>query len=126
MASNNRMERINSEIKKEVSLIINNEISDPRVTGFVSVLNVQTTQDLKFCKIYISIYDDNREEAFEALKAASSFIRRRLSQSVKLREIPKLIFELDDGIEYSDKINKIIKSLDLKPLEDEEWSLSKK
>lgn len=120
MASNNRMERINSEIKKEVSLIINNEISDPRVTGFVSVLNVQTTQDLKFCKIYISIYDDNREEAFEALKAASSFIRRRLSQSVKLREIPKLIFELDDGIEYSDKINKIIKSLDLKPLEDEE------
>ena len=119
MASNNRMERIYSEIQKEVSLIINNEINDPRVSGFVSVLKVQTTQDLKFAKIYISIYSENKQEAFEALRSASNFIRKRLAQNINLREIPKLIFELDDGIEYSDKINKIIKSLDIKPLEDE-------
>lgn len=120
MASNNRMERINSEIQKEVSLIINNEINDPRVGGFVSVLKVQTTQDLKFAKVYISVFGDNKQEAFEALNKASNFIRKRLAQNINLREIPKLIFELDDGIEYSDKINKIIKSLDIKPLEDEE------
>ena len=120
MASNNRMERINSEIKKEVSLIINNEISDPRVGGFVSVLKLSTTQDLKFCKIYVSIFGDEKQKAFEALNSASSFIRRKLAAAVKLREIPKLIFELDDGIEYSDKINQIIKTLDIKPLEDEE------
>lgn len=121
MASNNRMERINSEIQKVVSLIINNEINDPRVGGFVSVLKVQTTQDLKFAKVYISVFGDNKQEAFEALNKASNFIRKRLAQNINLREIPKLIFELDDGIEYSDKINKIIKSLDIKPLEDEEW-----
>jgi len=121
MASNNRMERINSEIQKEISIIINNEISDPRVSGFISVLKVSTTPDLKFCKVYISVYNENKQEAFEAIKSAANFIRRKLAVAVKLREVPKLIFELDDGIEYSDKINKIINSLDIKPLEDEEW-----
>ena len=120
MASNNRMERINSEIQKEISIIINNEISDPRVSGFISVLKVSTTPDLKFCKVYLSIYNDNKQEAFAAIKSAANFIRKKLAVSVKLREIPKLIFELD-GIEYSDKINKIINTLDIKPLEDEEW-----
>jgi len=120
MASNNRMERINSEIQKEISIIINNEISDPRVSGFISVLKVSTTPDLKFCKVYISVYNENKQEAFEAIKSAANFIRRKLAVAVKLREVPKLIFELDDGIEYSDKINKIINSLDIKPLEDEE------
>ncbi len=120
MASNNRMERINSEIQKEISIIINNEISDPRVSGFISVLKVSTTPDLKFCKVYLSIYNDNKQEAFDAIKSAGNFIRKKLAASVKLREIPKLIFELDDGIEYSNKINKIISTLDIKPLEDEE------
>ncbi len=120
MASNNRMERINSEIKKEISLIINNEISDPRVSGFVSVLKVQTTQDLKFTKVYISVYNDNKKAAFDALNKASNYIRKQLARNINLREIPKIIFELDDGIEYSDKINKIIKTLDIKPLEEDE------
>ena len=53
--------------------------------------------------VNIQYHEEYSREIFEALKAASSFIRRRLSQSVKLREIPKLIFELDDGIEYSDR-----------------------
>ncbi len=120
MASNNRMERINSEIQKEISLIINNEINDPRVTGFISVLKVSTTPDLKFCKVYLSIFADDKQSVFDAITSAGSFIRKKLSVAVKLREIPKLIFELDDGIEYSNKINKIINSLDIKPLEDEE------
>ena len=110
MASNNRMERINSEIQKEISLIINNEINDPRVTGFISVL-----------KVSLSIFADDKQSVFDAITSAGSFIRKKLSVAVKLREIPKLIFELDDGIEYSNKINKIINSLDIKPLEDEEW-----
>ena len=116
-----RLERINSQIQKELSLIINNKVNDTRITGFVSVLRVDTTQDLKFCKVYVSIYDKEKEKAFEAINSASGFIRKCLASSIKLREIPKLIFVLDDGIEYSDKINKIINSLDIQPVEDEEW-----
>ncbi len=118
--SANRLERINSQIQKELSLIINNKVNDARITGFVSVLRVDTTQDLKFCKAYLSIYDNDKQKAFEAIRSAGGYIRKCLASSVKLREIPKLIFVLDEGIEYSDKINKIINSLDIKPVEDEE------
>lgn len=112
--SSNRMERINSQIQKEISLIINNKVNDARISGFVSVLRADTTQDLKFCKVYISIYDKDKNKVFEAINSANGFIRKCLASSIKLREIPKLIFVLDDGIEYSDKINKIIKDLGIK------------
>ena len=118
--SANRMERINSQIQKELSLIINNKVNDTRISGFVSVLRVDTTPDLKYCKVYVSIFDKDKQAAFDAINSASGFIRKNLASSVKLREIPRLTFVLDDGIEYSDKINKIIRDLDIKQEETDE------
>ncbi len=118
--SANRMERINSQIQKELSLIINNKVNDTRISGFVSVLRVDTTPDLKYCKVYVSIFDKDKQAAFDAINSASGFIRKNLASSVKLREVPRLTFVLDDGIEYSDKINKIIRDLDIKQEEIDE------
>jgi len=110
MKTNNRMIRINDEIKKEVSEIIRSELKDPRIGLVTSVLKVETTNDLKYCKIYVSILgdDEKKNEAIEVLKNASGFIRKQIALRINLRNTPELKFILDNSLEYGFKISKII------------------
>ncbi len=105
-----RIYRISEEIKREVSNIIQNELKDPRIPEFVSVLSVDTTRDLRYAKVYVSVYGDEeeKEKAMEGLKNAAGFIRREIGQRIKLRYTPELLFELDNSIEYGIYINKLI------------------
>ena len=110
MKNNNRMTRINDEILKELSQILRSEIKDPRVEVMTSVLRVDTTPDLKYCKAYISVLgnDDEKASVMKGLKNATGFIRRLLAQRVNLRNTPELIFKLDDSLEYSIRMSKLI------------------
>ncbi|HIT72919.1 ribosome-binding factor A [Tyzzerella sp. An114] len=110
MKNNNRMTRINDEILKELSQILRSEIKDPRVGVMTSVLRVDTTPDLKYCKAYISVLgnDDEKASVMKGLKNATGFIRRLLAQRVNLRNTPELIFKLDDSVEYSIRMSKLI------------------
>lgn len=110
MKNNNRMTRINDEILKELSQILRSEIKDPRVEVMTSVLRVDTTPDLKYCKAYISVLgnDDEKASVMKGLKNATGFIRRLLAQRVNLRNTPELIFKLDDSVEYSIRMSKLI------------------
>ena len=112
-----RVERINSEIRKEVSDIITNKINDPRVKGLVSLTKVDTSNDISHSKIYLSIFSGNKvqdEITFNAICSMASFIRKELAGRVDLRIIPELHFKLDNGFEESEKMNKIIDSLNIK------------
>ena len=110
MKNNNRMTRINDEILKELSQILRSEIKDPRVGVMTSVLRVDKTPDLKYCKAYISVLgnDDEKASVMKGLKNATGFIRRLLAQRVNLRNTPELIFKLDDSVEYSIRMSKLI------------------
>lgn len=110
MKSGNRMIRINDEIKKEVSEIIRFELKDPRVGAITSVIKAETTNDLKYCKIFVSILGDEQRKAetMEGLKNASGFIRKQIAFRINLRNTPEFKFVLDDSLEYSIKISKII------------------
>ncbi len=110
MKNNNRMIRINDEIKREVSEIIRSELKDPRIGLITSILKVETTNDLKYCKIYVSILgdDEKKEETIDGLKNASGFIRKQIAARVNLRNTPELKFILDNSLEYGFKISKII------------------
>ena len=92
---------INSEVQKELSNIIHNELKDPRIHPMTSVLSAEVTTDLKFCKVAISVLADeeSRKETMEGLKSAAPFIRRELAATVNLRNTPELRFVLDKGIE---------------------------
>ncbi len=113
MKTNNRMIRINDEIRKEVSEIIRSELKDPRVGTITSVLKVETTNDLKYCKIFVSILgdDEKKKEVMEGLKNAAGFIRKQIAVRINLRNTPELKFILDDSLEYSIKISKIINDI---------------
>lgn len=110
MKNNTRMSRINDEIFKEVSQIIRGEIKDPRVGAMTSVVRVDTTQDLKYCKVYVSVYGDavQKESVMKGLKNASGFIRHLIAERVNLRLTPELIFKLDESAEYAVRMNQLM------------------
>ncbi len=116
------MIRINDEIKKEVSEILRSEIKDPRSAALMSVLKVETTQDLKYCKIHVSILGDEEavKSSMEVLKGAKGYIRSLLAHRINLRNTPELIFIHDDALEYGIHIGKILDSLDIKEESDED------
>ena len=98
MASN-RIGRINEEIQREMSTLIRN-VKDPRVSGMISVTAVETTPDLKFCKVYISVLDKSDvNQVLKGLKSAAGFLRRELGRTLNLRNTPELSFVRDDSID---------------------------
>ena len=110
--SYNRINRINEEIKKELSQIIR-ELKDPRIPIMTSIIETNTTKDLKYCKIYVSIMGTKEEQnnAIEGLKSASGFIRRELGHRVKLRYVPELTFVLDESIEHGIHISEVLSNI---------------
>lgn len=97
------MERINEQIRRDLADILRDAVKDPRVdTSLISILNVETTKDLKYCKVYVSVLGDEekREQVRLALKSASGFIRKELAHRVNLRNTPELTFIMDDSIAY--------------------------
>lgn len=109
-----RLGRINEEIKKELSTLINYEINDPRLTAMVSITKVEVTNDLRYAKVFVSVFGNNeksKEESFEALKSSTGYMRREIGHRVKLRYTPEIILELDDSIEHGMHINKLLYDL---------------
>lgn len=99
MASN-RIGRINEEIQRALAELIRN-LKDPRVQTIVSITRVETTPDLRYSKIYISVLDESRQqEVLKGLKSAGGWLRRELGAQLQLRYTPELVFELDDSLKY--------------------------
>lgn len=97
--ANNRIGRINEEIQRELAALIPT-VKDPRVTGMISVTAVDTTPDLKYAKIYISVLDKSDcDQVLKGLKSASGWLRRELGRSLNLRNTPELSFVRDDSID---------------------------
>ena len=92
MASN-RIGRINEEIQRELSDLIRS-LKDPRVQTLLSITRVDTTPDLRYSKIYISVMDEEKQ------RDAGGWLRRELGSSLQLRYTPELVFELDDSLKY--------------------------
>ena len=95
--------RINMEVQRELSEIIRLEIKDPRVNGaMTSVVAVEVTPDLKYCKAYISVLgeEESAKATIQGLKSAEGFIRGRLAKEINLRNTPEIHFIMDQSIAY--------------------------
>ncbi|MCR4846028.1 MAG: 30S ribosome-binding factor RbfA [Eubacterium sp.] len=108
--NNSRGGRVNSDVQRVISHVIEFEIKDPRVSSLVSVTRCDVTNDLKECKAYISVLgsDEDAENTMEGLGRASGFIRKRLAESLNLRYTPQIEFKLDKSIEYGVMMSKKI------------------
>ena len=110
MASFDRIDRISQECHKAIDQIIRDELNDPRVGGTWSIVRCEVTRDLRYCKVRVSILEEDlRKDMMKALQKASGFIRRELGRRVDLRYVPEIVFELDTNIEYAAHINQLLK-----------------
>ena len=108
---NIKIERISSALKREISYVLANEVKDKDI-GFVTITACKVTSDLSFAKVYFTVFDDSKKEStLKALKNASGFIRRELTDRVDIRHIPELQFVYDESIEYGKKIEDIIEKI---------------
>ena len=117
-SGSNRMARVNEELKREISNIINYEVKNSNVTGMISVTKVKTSPDLKYAKVSVSIINSkNVKNTLAGLKAASGFIRSRVAEKINLRITPEIVFELDETMVYGERIDSILNDImkDLKP-----------
>lgn len=114
-----RLDRTTEDIRRELSAILR-ELKDPRVQGLVSVVRAEVTNDLSYCKVYISSMEglDCAKTAVQGLKSASGYIRRELASRLRLRHVPALLFQATDSIEYSANISRMLG--ELKGEEDED------
>ena len=111
---NNRIHRINDEIQRELASQIRN-LKDPRVSGMVSITRVDTTNDLRYARVYVSVLDKSREpEVLKGLKSASGFLRRELGHTLQLRYTPELQFIGDDSIQHGAHILELLRQEEAK------------
>jgi ribosome-binding factor A len=104
-----RFERVQSMLKREVSSIIHDELNDPRL-GFITVTKVEMTPDLRYAKIFYSVFgqDEAYKKTKEALDSASGFIRKLVGERMDLRFVPEIAFKEDKSAQYSVRIQEVL------------------
>jgi len=111
--NNKRMYRISEEIRKIMCDLIANEIKDPRIYHMTSVTQVQVTRDLRYVKIFISVFgsDEEKDETIKGLESAKGFIRKEIGSRLDLRYVPEPLFYLDKSIEQGIYISQLIEKV---------------
>lgn len=117
-----RIGRINDDIQRILADRLR-QVKDPRVSGqgMITITRVETTGDLRYAKVWLSVYGLQDEKEFKkGLKSASGWLRRELGSTLKLVYTPELVFELDKSIEYGAKISGILENLNIPALTEED------
>ena len=111
-APSRRPEQVAETVRQVVADTLLNEVRDPRV-GFVTVTQVQVTNDLSHAKVRVSVMGEPEEKAraLEGLESAAGFLRNRLTKALSTRVVPELHFELDKGLEHAARINAVLADL---------------
>jgi len=104
-----RIDRVNSLILHALSDITHKDVKDPKV-GLFNLTAVETSKDLKYAKVFVSVVGEEptREETLRILNKLASFLRHRLNQEIRLKNIPELTFHLDRSVDYYHKINELL------------------
>ena len=118
----NKLSRVEEELKRNISNIINYELNNSNITGMVSVTKVKVSPDLSRARVFVTMINSNKKNTLAALKKSSGYIRTEIAHRVNLRTTPELIFEFDESIEYGAKIDNILKDIikDVNPKKGEE------
>jgi ribosome-binding factor A len=112
-----RVDRIEEQLRIELSEIIEREIQDPRV-HFVTISRVRVTPDLGHARVFITVLgtSDERKKALQGLRSAASFVKRSLAKRLHhLRRVPELVFEYDESIEKDMRLDQLLDQIKTEP-----------
>ena len=114
MSQNRRIQKVCSLLKKELSLILNNDLDEEIISdNFISISKIEISPDLYYCKIYItsSVGDEKKVKIVDSLNNSKSFIRHKLTQRIQMRRIPELTFKMDRALEKGLTVLKLLDKL---------------
>ena len=108
-----RTDRINGLLRQEISQLLSRELNDPRLSGVVSITKVETSGDLRYARVFVSVLGsrDGKGTVLSGISSASKFMRRELGERLSLRYIPELSFVLDESLEEADHIFRLMDGL---------------
>lgn len=106
-----RTGRINEEMKKEISSIVMNGLKDPRITAMITITDVEVTSDLRYAKVFASIFgtEKQKDDSLTALKSSAGYIRREVGKRIQMRYVPELIIVVDDTLDRGMHIDELIR-----------------
>ena len=113
------LQRMESLALRELSLILRKDAKNNYLSN-ITITEVRITNDLSFMTIYFTFYQGKVENYLNALNDCKGYLRSQLAKKIKARKMPELIFKHDEALEYGNKINDILASLNIKHEEDEE------
>ena len=106
-------ERTKEQLVKEIGWIVSRKIRDPRVPSMVSVTDIELTRDLRNATVFISVYGEHKDRtgALIALNHAAPYVQKLLGSRISLKHMPKLVFKEDRSLDYSERINELLKEV---------------
>ncbi|MDV6326537.1 30S ribosome-binding factor RbfA [Idiomarina sp. Sol25] len=105
-----RTERVRHQLQREIAMILQREIKDPRVS-MVTLSDVEVSRDLAYAKVFVTFFQDEPEQVKQALKVlneASGFIRSLLGKRIKARIVPQLKFQHDASLNEGIRMGKLV------------------
>ncbi len=108
-----RTDRVNGLLRQEISQLVAWELRDPRLSGIVSITQVDTSADLRHARVFVSVLGnrEGKETVLKGISSARGFMRRELKGRLSLRYIPELSFHLDESMEQAQHIQKLMDQL---------------
>ncbi len=107
----NRLDKVSSLIKEELSLIFLHRVQDPKLS-IITITNVKMSPDLRHSKIYLSVYDkEKRTQVLERVNEIKGLIRSQLAGKIQIRFVPELHFFIDDTLDYVEKMEGLFKKI---------------
>ena len=105
-----RTERINEQLREEISTLLTRQIKDPRLNAVISITRVVSSGDLRSARVYISVMgnQETKQSALEGLRSAASFLRRELRNRINMKHTPFLSYQLDDSIDKADQLLRLM------------------
>ena len=108
-----RVDRVNEQLRSEISHLVARAIKDPRVAGVITITEVVASKDLRSARVFVSVMGNaaDQQDALDGIRSAASFLRRELRERVNLRHVPHLTFALDDSIEEGARVLRLMDGL---------------
>ena len=105
-----RIDSVNSLLKREISRIIQSDVKDPRLSTLTSVVSVETSKNLQNSTVYVTVMGEKGEKlkTLKGLRSAGGFIQRSLRKNLDLRTIPSIRFLIDDSLDQAEEISKLL------------------
>lgn len=106
----NRMDSINSLLKREISKVISQELKDPRLAKFITIMEVDTSRNLQSSSVFVSVMGDDSDKykTLKGLNSANRFVQKILQRRLSMRKIPTIKFLLDDTLDRAENLFKLM------------------